>query len=242
VNLPTSHIDVVPTLLGLAGIAERELAARLARDFREVHALPGRDLGSLLDGGATDEARAVYLQTRDNILEGDTLASVAAQLVGLGVNPPAALRIRVLLGVATNLEGVVTAVPEAVASGGRDHLWKLVRTFDDPATWTEPGARQLCSSGFGGETHRTAQLADQWELYDLGDDPIERSNRWEDPSAAAVREHLLRVLERERARCVPARNEPWAYAQRRPPSAPAPWPGDVLARALGRFRRRAARR
>jgi arylsulfatase A-like enzyme len=235
VDAPTTHIDVVPTLLGAAGIAERELAPRLARDFTEVHPLPGRDLCPVLDGGLADGRRAVYLQTRDNILEGDTLASVAAQLVGLGANPPAALRIRVLPGVATNVEGVVASVPDAMALGGQGHLWKLVRTFDDPATWTEPGTRQLGASGFGGERYRDAPLEDQWELYDLTADPIEAGNRWDDPGAAAVREHLLLVLDQQRAACVPERNEPWPYARRRPPSRAVPWPADVIARALSRI-------
>ena len=33
----------------------------------------------------------------------------------------------------------------------------------------------------GGETYRTSPLDDQWELYDLTDDPIEAINRWTDP-------------------------------------------------------------
>ena len=71
----------------------------------------------------------------------------------------------------SNFEGVVVRVPDGDAAGGADHLWKLVRTFDDPATWTEPGVRHLAADGPGGESYRTEPCADQWELYDLDADP-----------------------------------------------------------------------
>jgi hypothetical protein len=46
-----------------------------------VHPLPGRNLLPIVDGAEPDADRAVYLQTRDNIFEGDVLASVAASVV-----------------------------------------------------------------------------------------------------------------------------------------------------------------
>jgi arylsulfatase A-like enzyme len=217
VGAPTSHIDVVPTLLGAIGIDEADLAPILARTFTEVHPLPGRDLGAVIDGAEPDHARAIYLQTRDNVLEGDTLASVAAQLIGLGQNPPAALRIRVLEDVATNLEAVIVTVSDADAPGGAGHRWKLVRTFDDPASWTDPDERQVRASGRRGVQHRCAPISDQWELYDLTQEPVEATNRWFDPAAAAVRDHLLRVLDAQRRASIPERNRPWPYARRRPP-------------------------
>ncbi len=58
-------------------------------------------------------------------------------------------------------------------AGGAGHLWKLVRTFDDPATWTEPGVRHLAANGLGGAVYPMNPLDDQWELYDLTADPTE---------------------------------------------------------------------
>lgn len=229
VTAPTSHVDLVPTLLGAAGIDVASVAAKLADSFTEVHDLPGRDLMPVVDGAPPDEARAIYLMTRDNILEGDNGASITAQQLKQKVNPPAMLRIRVPARVASNFEGLVVRVDDVPGGGG--HLWKLTRTFDDPGTWTEPGVRHLAGNRFRREVYRTAPVDDQWELYDLTADPAEAENRWTDPDLHDLREHLQMQLKQARASSVPERNQPWPYAARRPPPASA----SLLRRALGRL-------
>ncbi|EFG77877.1 arylsulfatase [Mycobacterium parascrofulaceum ATCC BAA-614] len=218
VTAPTSHVDLVPTLLAAAGVDVAAVADTLARSFSEVHRLPGRDLMAVVDGAPADEARAVYLMTRDNMLEGDSGASGLARRLKRTVDPPAPLRIRVPAHTASNFEGLVVSVDDATAGGGAGHLWKLVRTFDDPSTWTEPGVRHLAANGLGGEAYRTSPLDDQWELYDLTVDPIEAINRWADPELHALRQHLRTRLKHARADAVPERNRPWPYASRRPPT------------------------
>ncbi|KUI22766.1 hydrolase [Mycobacterium sp. GA-1285] len=212
VTAPTSHVDIVPTLLGAAGVDVEAAAATLAETFSEVHDLPGRDLMPVVDGGPVDESRAVYVMTRDNVLEGDTGASGLARKLKLSAKPPAPLRIRVPAHVASNFEGLVVRVDQA---GGQGHLWKLVRTFDDPATWTEPGVRHLAANGMGGEAYRTSPLDDQWELYDLTEDPTEARNRWTDPDLHDLRQHLRMQLKQSRAQSIPERNTPWPYTSRR---------------------------
>jgi arylsulfatase A-like enzyme/putative intracellular protease/amidase len=233
-DMVTSHVDVVPTVLAAAGIDVDATASALSQRFSEVHPLPGRDLLPVVDGDAApDRDRVVYLMTRDQVLEGDTGASAAARIRGRRDDPPPPLRIRVPAHVAGNLEGVVARVPSAVP-GADGHLWKLVRTFDDPATWSEPGRRHLADTGPGGPRHRSEPLPDQWELYDLDADPVEARNRAGDPAYAAVAAHLRSVLDDERARAVPARNRPWPYAtsQYRHRRARRPRPPARLARRL----------
>ncbi len=233
VTAPTSHVDLVPTLLSAAGVDVAEVAATLAESFSEVHELPGRDLMPVIDGGCgapADETRAVYLMTRDNMLEGDSSASGLGRRLKQTVNPPAPLRIRVPAHTASNFEGLVVRVEDATATGGAAHLWKLVRAFDDPSTWTEPGVRHLAANGLGGEAYRTSPLDDQWELYDLTADPIEANNRWTDPDLHDLRQHLRMQLKGARASSVPERNKPWPYASRCPPSPPP----SRLARVLRR--------
>ncbi len=237
-DAPTSHVDLVPTLLAAAGIDEAEIAAELRPSFSEVHPLSGRSLLDVIDGGDADRARTVYLQTRDNMLEGDSSASGVARRLGRLTHLPAPLRIQVPAHVAANFEAVVTRVDDADAAGGAGHLWKLVRTFDDPATWTEPGVRHLAATGPAGPSYRTRPLDDQWELYDLDADPIEGTNCSTNPKLDAVAYHLRGVLEREAARAVPERNVPWPYRMRHPTSHPAktpPPPARVLRRLVQRL-------
>ena len=208
VDAPTSHVDLVPTLLGAAGVDVAAVAETLRESFSEVHPLPGRNLMPVVDGAPADDDRAVYLMTRDNMLEGDSGASGLGRRLKQTTNPPAPLRIRIPAHTAANFEGLVVR-------SRRPALWKLVRSFDDPSTWTEPGVRQLAANGFGGEVYRTSPLDDQWELYDLTSDPIEADNRWNDPGLHDLRNQLRMRLKEERARSVPERNNPWPYASRR---------------------------
>ncbi|MGB7167317.1 MAG: sulfatase-like hydrolase/transferase, partial [Mycobacterium sp.] len=215
VTAPTSHVDLVPTLLAAAGVEVTTVAHQLAGSFSEVHPLPGRDLMPVIDGAAADDDRAVYLMTRDNILEGDTGASAVARRLGRTAKPPAPLRILVPAHVASNFEGLVLRVDGV--------LWKLVRTFDDPATWTEPGVRHLAANGLGGEAYRMSPLDDQWELYDLTHDPTEARNRWSDPDLHELRQHLRTQLKHARADSIPERNRPWPCVSRRPPTPKRSW-------------------
>jgi arylsulfatase A-like enzyme len=238
VTAPTSHVDLVPTLLGAAGVDIAAVAATLAESFSEVHELPGRDLTPVVDGAPADDNRAVYLMTRDNMLEGDTGASGFARRVKRTVNPPTPLRIRVPAHVGSNFEGLVIRVDDA--AGGDGHLWKLVRTFDDPATWTEPGVRHLAANGLGGEAYRMSPLDDQWELYDLTADPIESRNRWTDPGLDELRQHLRTQLKHARANTIPERNQPWPYVSRRPPTVRRSAPARLVRRIVVAARRRGA--
>ena len=214
VAAPTSHVDLVPTLLGAAGVDVDGVAATLRQSFSEVHPLPGRNLMPVVDGANADEDRAVYLMTRDNMLEGDSGASGLGRMLKQTSNPIAPLRIRIPAHTAANFEGLVVRVGDDIP-GGYGHQWKLVRSFDDPSTWTEPGVRQLAANGIGGEAYRTSPLDDQWELYDLTADPIEAVNRWNDTTLHDVRRHLRMQLKETRAVSVPERHNPWPYAARR---------------------------
>ena len=189
----------------------------------------------VVDGVAEpDRDRHVYLMTRDNMPEGDSGASAMARRMG---RTPPPLRIQVPAHVGANFESLV-------CRNDSGHLWKIVRTFDDPATWTEPGVRHLAADGPAGEVYRTEPLPDQWELYELDADPIEADNRWRDPAAADVFAEMTKRLAAERARAVPERNQPWPYAMRQSggPTGSSAMSGSVRVRPPARALRKVLQR
>ena len=223
-DIPTSHVDLIPTALGMAGLEEKELSFKLSDSFTEMHPLPGCDLSPLIENQNKTHflERSVYMMTRDNMLEGDNLASALARHLGRANNPPAPMKIRVPADVASNFEGIVKRVSDTDAQGGKGNLWKLVRAFDDPSTWSHPGVRQLTSSSPPAIRHRNSTIPDQWELYNLDSDPIELENESKNPALGEVFNFLKNCLKEESANQVPERNNPWPYARRKPPKEQIP--------------------
>ncbi|KAI9003003.1 sulfatase family protein [Hyaloraphidium curvatum] len=108
---PTSHADLIPTLLGLAGIDPADAIAAVKRTHTEVHPLPGRNLSPWIrNPSAAPPADPVYFYTEDQISVGDQPNMIT------GIHYPP------ILGDA-NVECIV-----APFRGG---LWKLVRYYPD---------------------------------------------------------------------------------------------------------------
>ena len=65
----SSHVDLLPTLLGLAGLEAEPLRRTLATNHSEARPLVGRDLSALARGGSLADA-PVYFMTEDEVSEG----------------------------------------------------------------------------------------------------------------------------------------------------------------------------
>jgi len=224
-DLVTSHVDLLPTLLGMAGLNAAELGQKLRATHSEVHDLVGRDLSSLIRGEPTPTgSSAVYFATEDRVLEGDLQVAAIVQNF-----PPLRHVLNAaydsVRGCASCIEGVVTCLQR---TGEPARTWKLVRYFDDPDLWSEPGTcdvyRYQSGARAGEVERRTEPHPEEWELYDLDGDPAELANLAASPGHAEVFADLKTVLDEERARKRLARNDPRPYARTEPLPAPErPW-------------------
>jgi arylsulfatase A-like enzyme len=168
VDAVTSHIDILPTVLGLAGVdrAERAGIHRRLAERRPVPALPGVDLTPLVIGEWPDDTviepdgsvrEGVLFITDDEITAPlpatpDPHQRHAYESFGIYAETVDAVR------AGTHGKGPVAMTPGAVKQPNhircvRTTHYKLARYFD-PA----------------------GQAAQEWELYDLRHDPNETTN------------------------------------------------------------------
>lgn len=226
-DVVTSHVDVVPTLLGLAGLDSAELSASLRATHSEVHPLVGRDLSAIIrNEAAPPPSSAVYFTTEDRILEGDRQVAALAQALP-ALKQVFQVAYDSIRDCPTTIEGIVARLDDDVP-GQAGRTWKLVRYFDDPDSWSTPGVedayRHQSGPRAGDVEHRNTPYPDEWELYDLDSDPSEEHNLAGTAGSLAVFEHLKGVLGDERARKRLARTHPRPYATTQPlPMAESPW-------------------
>jgi arylsulfatase A-like enzyme len=174
INIPTSHIDLLPTLLGLAGIDVDDARERVSEHHVETQSLVGRDLSALLrgDAEAATFAAPVYFVTEDQISRG--LRSLN-RFTGEPFTPVPA---------PANVESVVASLGE----GDGAHVWKLSHYYERLPAWE-------AAHGAGARVSMDT-APDAWELHDLSADPEERHDRSRD--AAIELAQLGQILDAER--------------------------------------------
>lgn len=181
IDIPTSHVDVVPTLLGLAGVDVDAAARTLGHTHTECRPLPGRDLSPLLGGSANAAAfdAPVYFMTEDEISRGSRMVGIASREPYDHVGEP------------NKVESIITQLPPD--AGASPELWKLNRFY----------AASALGNGNGGNGNGADAIDDQWEAYNLTTDPEERRNVADTAVEEVARLRDLLVAERARKRLVP---------------------------------------
>ena len=113
ISTPTSHVNLIPTLLGLAGIDREEAAAFILATHSEVHPLPGRDFSGLLTAQTSEAevARPIYFMSEDDVSRGSQQINLFSGQPYEAVQQP------------SNIESVITTLPSG--PGGAEEIWKL---------------------------------------------------------------------------------------------------------------------
>ena len=183
-DIMTSHVDLLPTLLGLAGLDESTLAAQLSTTHSQVHPLPGRDLSGFLLGlesAASIGDQPQYFMTDDEPMRGAQQVGWNGRMYESVVQP-------------CHLETVIAMLP--TGPSGAMQRWKYTRYFDSPQFWSSPSTRDAVTIVDGNTqipgqhktavtTVKTTPVADQLEIYNTSIDPLELHNIAADPVAMA---------------------------------------------------------
>jgi len=178
----TSHIDLLPTLLGLAGLNAGYLRNKLAPDFSDAEPLVGRNLAPLVYGEVSPDAinEPLYFMTDDDPSRGlnqDNWTGIPYNSV---IQP-------------NHIETVIARL--------NGKIWKYSRYFDNPQFWSTPGnpdadpppdpAPQDVVVSPPDEpppstegtykieytvSVKTQPLPDEFEMYNVTDDPGEQDN------------------------------------------------------------------
>jgi arylsulfatase A-like enzyme len=212
--IPTTHADLIPTLLGLTGIDAGQALARLQSDHNDARALVGRDLSQAIRAAEpAAPTEPILFTTDDEISEGNERSAspfhrFAARLDRLStVKQP---------------NHIQTVIAE-VQTDGEQHLVKFSRYYDNQQFWTLPGERDERLRGRHTETV-TEPEPDEFELYDLSLDPFEERNlahpSHADDRSRALQQRMLALLAEQLAakRLTPSAGEVAGY---RPPTLSA---------------------
>ncbi len=177
IDIPTSHVDLIPTLMGLAGIDLERATAGVMQHHTSARPLPGRDLSGLIAGdtSADELASPIYFMTEDQISRGLTQANVLTGEPFESLRPPSCI------------ESVVATLP--TGQGGAPELWKLNHYYERLDQWN-------AEHGVTPPEGAAPEAEPAWELHNLTVDPEERQNLTN--AGGDVLRDMRAVLETER--------------------------------------------
>ncbi|BBH23784.1 sulfatase [Paenibacillus baekrokdamisoli] len=200
-NTLTSHVDLLPTMLGLANADISDIQCRLHTKFSEVHSFVGRDLSPFIleQNKSNPVEEPIYFMIDDDVTRGQH------QINPLGIPYPSVIQ-------PNHIETVVASIHR----NNRKELWKYSRYFDNDQFWSQPGSKDITAQLVAGpnaglqstqSTHyvtsvKTEPVPEEYELYNLTADPLETCNLAHPAFASlqpkGMQEFMAALLEQQR--------------------------------------------
>lgn len=199
----TSHVDILPTILGLANIDQKDAQNQLMNSHTEVHPLVGRDLSPLVvhDKDFERSNEPIYFMTDDDVTKGLNQQSV------LGIPYESVIQ-------PNHIETVIVKLK--TGKDDQEEIWKYSRYFDNPQFWSSPGCEdetllEECSNTKVNDNGskcclcvnriKTTPDPDEFEMYNLTTDPLETKNLvhsdFQTPETKVVQVVLENLLEEQ---------------------------------------------
>lgn len=175
-DMLTSHVDLLPTLLGLANIDVNTTQKILQTDHTEVHRLVGRDLTPILthQNSFPRGHEPIYFMTDDDVTRGVHQVSFTGKPYNSVTQP-------------NQIETVIATLQ--TGQNNKPEIWKYSRYFENPQFWSAPNVEDVVTKieseipvdaqitiSISQITTKTQPLPDQFELYNLTTDPTESVN------------------------------------------------------------------
>jgi len=176
----TNHLDILPTMLSLAGIDQEKTNKLLLKTHSQARTLPGKDLTPVVLTGNADGFDTVFFYTRDSAFYGASALSPLGFLLGRAAK-------YLLSGYHVDAPWGTNSVHMVVTRLEDGKRYKLIEFFDDPKKWNSPNINhtyQIIEEGgvlagmgeLGDVLTRTATLPSEFELFCLDEDPSEATN------------------------------------------------------------------
>lgn len=197
-DMLTSHVDILPTLLGLAGLDRESLRLQMQDNFTDARPLVGKDISAAIRGQiAPAELDApIYFMSDDDPSRGLNQQNLIGLSYASVVQP-------------NHIETVIARL------GGV--LWKYSRYFDNPQFWSSPGTpgqrgvQDEVTLELGNNNNpgvypvafrkqvKVSPEPEEFELYNLTQDQMELVNLAGLPALVAVESQLKTLLMQESA-------------------------------------------
>lgn len=195
INGLTSHVDLIPTMLGLAGLDPNDLIDEVSVGHSDALPLIGRNLSETVKGCAPDVTDPIYFMTDDDPSRGLDQNN----FVGVAVNSVAE---------PGHIESVIVEID--------GEIWKYSRYFDNEQFWSKPDptippVRDVVISVDEGldtpgtypvnatKTVKIIPEAVQHEMYNVTQDPMELNNLADKLAYAGMQSNLSAMLDDQRA-------------------------------------------